>query len=156
MPHIHELYDFTVSAYIIFNNKVLLVNHPRYDLWLPPGGHIELDEDPEEALYREIEEETGYKAREIQILSPKPDTKAPGVKFVPVPNFINVHEANAPHRHIDLEYFVRVTHPENLKSDEHTEAKWFSTEELDSGKYKTAPDIPFTAKEAIKLAKKLD
>lgn len=59
MPHIHERYDFVVNAFIVFNNKVLLVHHPKYDKWLPMGGHVELDEDPEEALFREIEEETG-------------------------------------------------------------------------------------------------
>ena len=56
MPHIHDLYDFVVSAFIVHKGKVLLIYHKRYHEWLPIGGHIELDEDPQEALYREIKE----------------------------------------------------------------------------------------------------
>jgi ADP-ribose pyrophosphatase YjhB (NUDIX family) len=52
MPHIHELYDFVVTVFIVHKDKVLLVHHPRYGKWIPMGGHIELDEDPEEALFR--------------------------------------------------------------------------------------------------------
>ena len=69
MPHLHELYDFVVSAFIVHDDKVLLVHHPKYDKWIPMGGHVELDEDPETALFREIEEETGL---EVSILSSKP------------------------------------------------------------------------------------
>jgi 8-oxo-dGTP pyrophosphatase MutT (NUDIX family) len=56
---------------------------------LPLGGHIELDEDPEQALFREIKEESGL---EIDILSQKPAQQFAGRKFLypPVydaPNF---------------------------------------------------------------------
>ncbi len=47
MPHIHELYDFVVSAFIVHRGRVLLIYHKKYDEWLPIGGHVELDEDPE-------------------------------------------------------------------------------------------------------------
>lgn len=57
MPHIHDLIDFTVAAYIVNNGKVALVNHLQLKRWMPVGGHIELNEDPEEALFREIKEE---------------------------------------------------------------------------------------------------
>lgn len=46
MPHINELYDFTVGIIIVHNQRVLFVNHPRYKKWLHPGGHIELNETP--------------------------------------------------------------------------------------------------------------
>lgn len=45
MPHIHELYDFTITVFIVHDGRVLLVNHPKYDKWIPMGGHIELDEE---------------------------------------------------------------------------------------------------------------
>ena len=69
MPHIHEKYDFVITVYIVYDKKVLLVHHPRYGKWIPMGGHIELDEDPEEALFREIQEETGL---EVEIVAEKP------------------------------------------------------------------------------------
>ena len=50
MPHIHALYDFVITVFIVHEDKVLLVNHPKYDKWIPMGGHIELNEDPETAL----------------------------------------------------------------------------------------------------------
>lgn len=66
MPHIHDKYDFVITVFIVYKDKVLLVHHPRYDKWIPMGGHIELDEDPEQALFREIKEETGL---EVEIFS---------------------------------------------------------------------------------------
>src|SRR5437870_13414328 len=53
MAHIHEKIDFTVAIFVVHDGKVLLVHHRRLDKWLPLGGHIELDEDPENAALRE-------------------------------------------------------------------------------------------------------
>ena len=47
MPHIHEKIDFTVSLFIVQDGKVLVIHHKKLGQWLPIGGHIELDEDPE-------------------------------------------------------------------------------------------------------------
>jgi 8-oxo-dGTP diphosphatase len=44
------------------NNKVLLMKHPKRG-WEFPGGQVETGEDLISALIREIEEETGIKAR---------------------------------------------------------------------------------------------
>ena len=57
---------FTATGLIIKNDSVLLHLHPKIHLWLPPGGHVELNEDPIETVKREILEETGYK---IQIIN---------------------------------------------------------------------------------------
>ena len=56
MPHIHEKIDFTVSLFIVEGEKVLLVHHKKLDRWLPIGGHIELDEDPEQATRGSLRE----------------------------------------------------------------------------------------------------
>ena len=53
MAHLHEKIDFTVSLFIVEKGKLLLIHHRKLDRWLPIGGHIELDEDPEQAEYRE-------------------------------------------------------------------------------------------------------
>jgi ADP-ribose pyrophosphatase YjhB (NUDIX family) len=60
--------DYTVNAFIVSDNKVLLVYNSQYNIWVPPGGHIEKDEDLESALYREIEEETGFKKKDLEIV----------------------------------------------------------------------------------------
>jgi 8-oxo-dGTP pyrophosphatase MutT (NUDIX family) len=151
MPHIHELYDFTIAAVIVHDGKVLLVKHPRYGKWLVPGGHIELNEDPEEALYREIEEETGLKAT---LLVPKPDIQTAGAKVLPMPNYMDVHEANAPHKHIGMVYYMRAENGEAKLSDEHEEIRWVSKEELDDPELNLQPEIKHLIIEAIELAAK--
>ena len=59
MAHIHEKIDFTVAIFVVHERKVLVVHHRKLDQWLPLGGHIELEEDPEQAALREAEEESG-------------------------------------------------------------------------------------------------
>ena len=54
MAHIHEKIDFVSTAFIVHKDKVLLGHHRILNLWLPIGGHIELDEDPITALYPQI------------------------------------------------------------------------------------------------------
>lgn len=149
MPHIHDQYDFTVTFFIVHDGKVLLVNHPRYQKWLPPGGHIELNEDPEEALFREIREETGLA---VQILSSKPGIRSSGTKFLLTPNYLDVHEANPPHRHIGLAYFARSDSDQAVLSDEHREIRWFSQSELADPDYALSPAIQFYGREAIAAA----
>jgi 8-oxo-dGTP pyrophosphatase MutT (NUDIX family) len=53
MPHLHEKIDFTVALFVVQDRKVLVVLHRKLGKWLPLGGHIELDEDPEQAALRE-------------------------------------------------------------------------------------------------------
>ncbi len=52
MAHIHEKIDFTVAIFVVHHGKILLIHHRKLDKWLPLGGHIELDEDPEQAALR--------------------------------------------------------------------------------------------------------
>jgi 8-oxo-dGTP pyrophosphatase MutT (NUDIX family) len=59
MPHIHEKIDFTVSVLISQNRKVLFIFHKQLQRRLPIGGHIELEEHPEQAAIREAKEESG-------------------------------------------------------------------------------------------------
>jgi len=60
---------FTASALIKNdNNEVLLVFHKKLNVWLYPGGHIEFNETPDEAVIREVKEETGL---EIEIVGEK-------------------------------------------------------------------------------------
>ena len=56
----HDIpHHFTASGLVIEQGHILLVNHKRIGAWVPPGGHIEPDELPEETVVREILEETG-------------------------------------------------------------------------------------------------
>ncbi len=54
---------FTASGIVLSDEHVLLVEHRKLGWWLYPGGHIEPDEDPAQAVIREVTEETGTAAR---------------------------------------------------------------------------------------------
>ncbi len=151
MPHIHHLYDYTITVFIVNKSEqVLLVNHPSYDMWIPMGGHIELDEDPEQALYREIAEETGL---DVTIMANKPAIKSKGTKFILTPSYIDVHDANPPHKHISFTYFAIAKNDAFTKSDEHTDMKWFTENELKDSRYHLSESVIFYARQAMKVAK---
>jgi 8-oxo-dGTP pyrophosphatase MutT (NUDIX family) len=49
-----------VSYFVLYdaqNAKVLVVDHVNAGLWLPPGGHVDIDEDPHKTVVREADEE---------------------------------------------------------------------------------------------------
>ena len=57
----------TVGAVVAHDGRILLArrNHePFYNKWCIPGGHIEYGEQVEDAMRRELEEETGLTAAE--------------------------------------------------------------------------------------------
>jgi 8-oxo-dGTP diphosphatase len=59
-PNIH-----LVSYFVLIDentDKVLLVDHKKSGLWLPPGGHVEPNEHPKETVKREILEELAISA----------------------------------------------------------------------------------------------
>ena len=51
--------DFTVAVFVVHSNHVLLHPHKKLGLWLPPGGHIDAPELPDDAAVREVREEAG-------------------------------------------------------------------------------------------------
>lgn len=54
-----------VSYFIVLDpqtNEILLVDHKKAELWLPHGGHVELNEHPRETVKREAKEELGIDA----------------------------------------------------------------------------------------------
>jgi ADP-ribose pyrophosphatase YjhB (NUDIX family) len=51
---------------VVDADHVLLVDHIKAGLWLPPGGHVEPNEPPRFTVEREVEEELGLKAQFVQ------------------------------------------------------------------------------------------
>jgi 8-oxo-dGTP pyrophosphatase MutT (NUDIX family) len=56
------VYRKSVYGLAIHNDQVLLVRDPRSDKWEIPGGGVDPGESDEQALEREIKEETGLEA----------------------------------------------------------------------------------------------
>jgi len=130
MAHIHEKIDFTVAIFVVQAGQILLVHHRKLDKWLPLGGHIELDEDPEQAALREAHEESGY---EVELLGERPPTTGPGTRALIAPRFLDIHRINETHEHIGLIYWARPkAGAATLAAEEHHDLRWCTAEELDS------------------------
>jgi len=129
MAHIHEKIDFTVAIFVVHEGRVLLIHHRKLDKWLPLGGHIELDEDPEQAALREAREESGF---EVELLGERPPTTEPGTRALIAPRFLDIHRISETHEHIGMIYWAR---PKGgklaLAAAEHHDIRWCPAEELE-------------------------
>lgn len=105
-----------VVAAIIINNNRVLATQRGYgefkDGWEFPGGKIEPEETPQEALVREIKEEL--------------DTE------IEVKDYLQTVEYDYPEFHLSMDcFFCRIKSGEVVLK-EHEAAKWLTMETLDS------------------------
>lgn len=130
MAHIHERIDFTVAIFVVHDAKVLLILHRKLGKWLPLGGHIELDEDPEIAALREAKEESGL---DVELVGERPPTTEPGTRALIAPRFLDIHRITDTHEHIGMIYWARLVGGDvTLATEEHHDIRWCSAEELDA------------------------
>ena len=130
MPHIHEKIDFTVAIFVVHEAKVLVIHHRKLNKWLPIGGHIELDEDPEQAALRETKEESGL---DVELIGERPPTTEPGTRALISPRFLDIHRISDTHEHIGMIYLARVkSGSTTLAAEEHHDIRWCSAAELDT------------------------
>jgi 8-oxo-dGTP pyrophosphatase MutT (NUDIX family) len=130
MAHIHEKIDFTVAIFVVQNGRILLIHHRKLNKWLPLGGHIELDEDPEVAALREAREESGF---EVELLGERPPTTEPGTRALLAPRFLDIHRINDTHEHIGMIYWARPRSGNmTLAGEEHHDIGWFNSDDLET------------------------
>lgn len=123
--------DFTVATFVIRNEKVLLLWHKKLQMWLPPGGHIDPNELPDQAAVREVLEETGL---EVLLISPLSAPPMPGPRPLARPEGIQLESISPGHEHIDLIYFARLSDPgaaPPMANDEVERVGWYSLADLD-------------------------
>lgn len=120
--------DFTVATFVVHERRVLLLWHRKLGMWLPPGGHIEPHELPDDAALREVLEETGVRAR----LVPEPSMQVPGPAPLARPEGMQLERIGPGHEHIDLIYFAvpagEATVTDNLEEGSHT--GWYALADL--------------------------
>ncbi len=156
MPHIHEKIDFTASVFVVNGDAVLLRKHEKYHKWLQVGGHIELDEDPNQAAIREAKEESGL---DVVLIGTAAQATKDGPTFrnlIPA-TFLNIHAVGPDfvHQHCDFVYFATsTTRATNPREEEvAVELRWFTREELDDPVYDLWPSTIFYAKAALDAVK---
>jgi len=124
---------FTATG-IVYNqkNEILMIKHNKLKVWLPPGGHIDENELPDDALLREIYEETGIKAKIM------PDKQGlsilnEGCRELARPFAILLEniEGDGTHNHIDLVYLCAAESEELAPQESEVSGiGWFSLEEF--------------------------
>ena len=130
MAHIHEKIDFTVAIFVVDAGRVLLVHHRKLEKWLPLGGHIELDEDPETAALREAQEESGL---EVELIGDRPPITEPGTRALIAPRFLDIHRITDTHEHIGLIYWARpLQGTVTLAAAEHHGIRWCAADDLET------------------------
>ena len=150
MPHIHEKIDFTVSVFIVHKNLVLLRKHDKYGIWLGVGGHIELDEDPNQAALREVKEEVGLNVKLIGDELAHGHTEK-SVNLIP-PGFMNRHFINDKHEHLDLIYFATSDTDKVVPENSNDEWTWLESKDLKDSKYNLSESIRLYAGTALSEA----
>lgn len=99
--------------------KVLLVDHKKAGLWLPAGGHVEMNEHPSETVRREIVEELGIHADFL----------------IPEPFFLTVAKTigqTAGHTDVSIWYALKGSSSTLYEFDkvEFKQVAWFSCHEI--------------------------
>ena len=130
-----ENYDFnrethyTASAFIIQNQRVLLLKQKKWPLyWVMPGGHVNDDELPHEAIIREVLEETGLK---IELLEKKDDVESPIATLLPLPHHLLLVPCRDK-RDVSFIYTARVIGGKLELNQESQDGHWFSRNELET------------------------
>jgi 8-oxo-dGTP pyrophosphatase MutT (NUDIX family) len=125
---------FTVAVFVVHERRVLLHYHRKLQKWLPPGGHIENSELPDDAALREVLEETGIRARLVGGQGLPIDEP----RQLVLPAGIQLERIYPGHEHVDLVYFARPD-PDDVRAAEvdprlaeSDRVGWYAADELEA------------------------
>eukprot|EP01067_Filipodium_phascolosomae_P008533 Filipodium_phascolosomae@DN7291_c0_g1_i1.p1 len=124
---------FTSTVYILHENRVLLLFHPKLQKWLPPGGHIEKNESPPEAARREVKEEAGLEisfCKQENIWIKRWNATSFERPYMCLVEEIPQHKETPAHQHLDLIYVACPSGDPTPKSPD--PIQYFSLEEVEA------------------------
>lgn len=125
--------DLTAAGYVFHKDKLLLIHHTKLDMWLPVGGHIEPNETPDDAVLREIREETGLIARIIDSLPSNVPLNSGLARQTAVPFYTNVHSVGD-HDHWGALYLCE-SDSDTVRLDNHSNGyRWVTRDEVEVDK----------------------
>lgn len=113
---------------MVDGDRVLLLFHRKLRMWLPPGGHVDRDELPDEAAVREVLEETGIRV----VLVGEPGLPIDYPRQLVRPEGIQLERIGPNHEHVDLIYFAVPIGGELAESAECDKAGWYAVAELEA------------------------
>lgn len=148
--------DLCVTALLVHQTAVVMVRHRKLDFWLPPGGHVEDDQAPEEALFAEVFQETGLELDASHLYQPQP---APPPELhtngynPPLPQHLDLHgfPPVPGHRHLALVYYLAVPRMVPLRNEDraHSATIWISRSEVIAPGFATTPVIKWYVADAV-------
>lgn len=112
-----------VSYFVVIDPKqesLLLVDHILAQLWLPTGGHVDINEHPKDAAAREAKEELNIKASFLNNEKPF---------FITVTETVGLTPG---HTDVSLWYLLKASAHDFIKFDkaEFNEVEWFKFREI--------------------------
>ncbi len=120
---------FSASAFVVNKdrNKMLVVYHIINDGWIYPGGHADGEEDLLSVAVREVEEETGLKAKVL-------DKEIFSIQTAPTKGHVKRGKYVSAHDHFDVVYIMEADDsiPLVFREDESKGAKWIDFAEADN------------------------
>lgn len=98
---------FTSTGIVVAKGSTLVHWHQKVQAWLAPGGHVEPNEDPVQALHREVKEETGL---EVRILTTSTVPELSNLEQIASPYTVMIEDVFdqkvGKHQHIDFTYLT--------------------------------------------------
>jgi len=111
-----------IGAVIICNGKILLEKRkgePGRGKWTIPGGLVELGEDTEQTVIREVREETNLKVEEPRLIDVVDSITVDG-------------NSKIKYHFVILDYFVKLKGGTPKAADDAAELKWVTFDEVEN------------------------